>query len=100
VFFTTLPLTLPIAARKDEVGHSANSMGRGGAGEPPQVASPQVSAFLSQIYPCSPSHMAGSNVAATQKKRPFVEAFAEAISDGVWCPDSWGQGKLWSITQV
>jgi hypothetical protein len=43
VFFTTLPLTLPIAARKDEVGHSANSMGRGGAGEPPQVASPQVS---------------------------------------------------------
>ena len=75
MFFTTLPLTLPIAARKDEVGHSANSMGRGGAGEPPQVASPQVSAFLSQIYPCSPSHMAGSNVAATPKEAPACGSF-------------------------
>lgn len=33
------------------------------------------------------NHMPGDGATSKATKRPFVEAFAEAISDGVWCQE-------------
>ena len=47
------------------------------------------------IYPCSTGcrmdhpkqrHMPGTTPTENTRKRPFVEAYAEAISDGAWDP--------------